>query len=212
MILQYPRRIYAPDAAGTDAVGEILVRVVKVLDGDGFLASVQDPLRDGWGRRIPFRFAFIDAPEMGQLFADEAKGFLGSLILGRSLKLTLIGKQSTGYMPFDRYRRLLCMGFLTETMQAGSVDYLFHGKRGTGRVKVARPVTRNIELEMIVNGWAWVLEQYAFDREDEYLQAEEDARRNRRGLWAMDNPEPPWTYKQEQRRRRAPAQRQPGFL
>jgi micrococcal nuclease len=48
--------------------------------------------------------------------------------------------------------------------------------------KRARPVTRNIELEMVVNGWAWVTEQYAFDRETEYFDAQDDARNNRRGL------------------------------
>jgi endonuclease YncB( thermonuclease family) len=66
--------------------------------------------------------------------------------------------------------------------------------------KRARPVTRNIELEMIVNGWAWVAEQYTFDRENEYFAAQDDARRDRRGLWAMDNPEPPWSFKRRQRR------------
>src|SRR3546814_2084616 len=66
--------------------------------------------------------------------------------------------------------------------------------------KKARPVTRNIELEMIINGWAWVTEQYAFDREEEYFEAQEDAQRNRRGLWAMDDPEPPWEFKRRRKR------------
>ena len=44
-------------------------------------------------------------------------------------------------------------------------------------------------------------EQYAFDREMEYFDAQDDARNNGRGLWAMDNPEPPWNFKRRQRRR-----------
>ena len=104
-------------------------------------------------------------------------------------------------MPIDPYKRVLCMAFLTEQMDVGRVDYYHEGKRGGGSVKRARPVTRNIELEMIVNGWAWVTEQYAFDRETEYFDAQDDARNNRRGLWAMDNPEPPWNFKRRQRRR-----------
>lgn len=44
-------------------------------------------------------------------------------------------------------------------------------------------------------------EQYTFDRENEYFAAQDDARRDRRGLWAMDNPEPPWSFKRRQRRR-----------
>ena len=104
------------------------------------------------------------------------------------------------------------MGFFTETMHLGPVDYLVHGKCGTGVVKTARSVTRNIELEMIINGWAWVLERYAFDREDEYMAAQQAARRDKRGLWAMDNPEPPWKFKHQRRRRRAAAERQATLL
>src|SRR3546814_5607131 len=59
---------------------------------------------------------------------------------------------------------------------------------------------RNMELEMIINGWAWVTEQYALDREEEYFEAQEDAQRNRRGLWAMDDPEPPWEFKRRRKR------------
>jgi len=53
---------------------------------------------------------------------------------------------------------------------------------------------------MVVNGWAWVVARYAFDHEDEYFAAQEDARRNRRGLWSMDDPEPPWNFKRRQKR------------
>src|SRR3546814_16116019 len=74
-------------------------------------------------------------------------------------------------------------------MEAGRIDYYHQGKCGSGVVKRPRPVTRNIELEMIVNGWAWVVEQYSFEREEEYFEAQEDARENRRGLRKMENPE-----------------------
>jgi endonuclease YncB( thermonuclease family) len=211
MTLREPGRIIAPDDVGLESAGETLdARVLRVLDGDGFLAAIPGPLSHDWRGRIAFRFAFIDAPEMAQPFGEEAKGFLSALIVGERLRLAPVGKQSTDYMPFDRYRRLLCMAFLIETMQAGPVDYLLDGKRGTGTARTTRSVTRNIELEMIVNGWAWVLEQYAFDRQDEYFAAQEDARRNGRGLWMMNNPEPPWKFKQDQRRRRA--ERQPCLL
>lgn len=119
---------------------------------------------------------------MEQPFGQEAKDFLAGLVAGKELRLDPIGKESTGYMPVDPYKRILCMAFLTEQMDVGAVDYYHEGKRGGGSVKRARPVTRNIELEMIVNGWAWVAEQYTFDRETEYFAAQDDARRDRRGL------------------------------
>lgn len=188
-----------PGPAGPDEVLKAAVR--KVFDGDGFLANVWHPYRGAWVERVPFRFAFIDAPEMEQPFGPEARDFLVGLIADKELRLDPVGKESTGYMPIDPYKRVLCMAFLTEQMDVGTVDYYHEGKLGGGAVKRARPVTRNIELEMVVNGWAWVTEQYAFDRETEYFDAQDDARNNRRGLWAMDNPEPPWNFKRRQRRR-----------
>lgn len=194
--------IIVPDDPGPATSDEALkAAVVKIFDGDGFLANVWHPIRATWVERVPFRFAFIDAPEMEQPFGQESKDFLSGLIARKSLRLDPIGKESTGYMPIDPYKRMLCMAFLTDQMEVGRIEYYRNGKCGAGTVKKPRPVTRNIELEMIVNGWAWVTEQYAFDREAEYFEAQNDAKRNRRGLWAMDNPEPPWNFKRRQKRR-----------
>lgn len=189
-----------PPPAHPDEVLQVIVG--KVFDGDGFLAKVWHPHRETWVERVPFRFAFIDAPEIDQQFGNESKEFLSKLIAHKTLRLDPIGKESTGYIPVDSYKRLLCMAFLTHQMETGRIDYYRNGTCGAGIVKQARSVTRNIELEMIVNGWAWVTEQYAFDREAEYFEAQNDAKRNRRGLWVMDKPEPPWNFKRRQKRRR----------
>ncbi len=197
------RIIIAPDDPGPDARKEMLeAKVLKVFDGDGFLADVWHPFHAKWISRVSFRFAFIDAPEMAQPLGAEAKEFLHSAIVGTTLRLEAIGKESTGYMPIDAYKRMLCMAFLTEEMGVGEVQYFLNGKCNVGLAKSARPVTRNIELEMIVNGWAWVTEQYAFDREEDYFAAQEDARRERRGLWKIENPEPPWDFKRRHKFRR----------
>ncbi|KUO54674.1 MAG: hypothetical protein APF78_03885 [Sphingomonadales bacterium BRH_c3] len=196
--------IIVPDEPPPAQPGEVLKVVVgKVFDGDGFLAKVWHPHRETWIERVPFRFAFIDAPEIDQQFGKESKEFLTNLISHKTLRLDPIGKESTGYMPVDPYKRLLCMAFLTDQMETGRIDYYLNGTCGAGIVKQARSVTRNIELEMIVNGWAWVIERYTFEREEEYFAAQEDAKRNRRGLWAMDHPEPPWKFKQRQAKRRS---------
>lgn len=197
------RQILAPDDPGPDALAEMLeAKVLKVFDGDGFLADVWHPLDNKWINRVPFRLAFIDAPEMEQPLGAEAKEFLRSLIAGKTLRLAPIGKESTGGVPIDPYKRMLCMAYITEEMQVGEIAYFLSGRASVGVVKTSRPVTRNVELEMIVNGWAWVTEQYAFDREEDYFTIQDDAWRYRRGLWAMDNPEPPWTFKQRHKRRR----------
>ncbi|WP_057884246.1 thermonuclease family protein [Tsuneonella troitsensis] len=188
-----------PEAASEDEVFQAVV--TKVFDGDGFLAKLWNPYAHVWIERVPFRFAFIDAPEMEQPGGPEARDVLAGLILGKSLRLDPIGKESTGYKPIDPYRRVLCMGYFTDELAPGRVDYFLQGVCGSGTAKKARLVTRNIELEMIVNGWAWVVQQYAFERETEYFEAQESARRARRGLWATNNPEAPWKFKARQRRR-----------
>lgn len=195
--------IIVPDDPGPASQDEVFTaNVVKAFDGDGFLANVWHPQRKAWVERIPFRFAFIDAPEMEQPFGMDSRDFLHKLIVGKTLRLDPIGKESTGGIPIDQYKRMLCMGFLTEQMEVGRIEYYMNGACSVGSVKSVRPVTRNIELEMIANGYAWVIEQYSFEREAEYFEAQDDAQRHRRGLWAMDNPEPPWTFKRRQKRRK----------
>ena len=191
-----------PDNPGVAPPDEVFTAsVVKIFDGDGFLANVWDPFREIWVPRISFRFAFIDAPEMEQPFGSESRDFLSGLIAGKTLRLDPVGKSSTGGDPIDPYKRMLCVGYLTEQMEIGPISYYMNGSCSMGSLKSPRPATRNVELEMIVNGWAWVLEQYTFAREAEYFEAQDDARRHRRGLWAMDEPEPPWTFKRRQKRR-----------
>ncbi|MFK0689523.1 topoisomerase DNA-binding C4 zinc finger domain-containing protein [Mesorhizobium sp. IMUNJ 23033] len=58
-------------------------------------------------------------------------------------------------------------------------------------------VTRNIELEMVLNGWAWVLERYGPG--ERYLEALDDAQRHKRGIWgATETNIPPWEFKRQQ--------------
>ncbi|WP_037443622.1 thermonuclease family protein [Sphingobium indicum] len=199
--------ILVPDDPGSEAEA-IEVKVDKVVDGDGFMAKAWNGLSRKWIAQIPFRFAFIDAPELDQPCGPQSRAFLNHLIGGQGLKIFLIGKESTGFLPLDTYKRVLCMGFLTDHLQPGEISYYRNGACSSGRVRRARPIIRNIELEMVVNGWAWVVESYAFEREDEYFAAQDDARRDRRGLWALTDPEPPRLFKRRQRRLRTSEARQ----
>lgn len=206
-------RIIAPDPCAQGDLSEMLqVEVVDVFDGDGFLADVWDPRRRDWIKRVPFRLAFIDAPEAEQPFGSHTKEYLEQLIGGRTLRLDLIGKESKGYVPIDQYKRMLCMAFLTEDMPVGEITFFMNKRCEFGVLKRARAVTRNVELEMVVNGYAWVLKQYDFDRQGEYFAAQENARDNRRGLWVKEKPEAPWQFKQKLKRRRIASEKQPNFL
>ena len=52
---------------------------------------------------------------------------------------------------------------------------------------------RNINLEQVRRGMAWVYTQYSHS--SELLQIQQEARAAQRGLWADSNPVPPWEYR-----------------
>ncbi len=62
--------------------------------------------------------------------------------------------------------------------------------RTVGTVWVA---DRNINMEQVRRGMAWVYTQYSHSRD--MLQIEQEARLARRGLWAENKPIPPWEWR-----------------
>jgi endonuclease YncB( thermonuclease family) len=58
---------------------------------------------------------------------------------------------------------------------------------------------RDINLEQIRAGYAWWYRAYAaeqsYDARVSYERAEREAREHRRGLWADQNPVPPWAWR-----------------
>lgn len=55
---------------------------------------------------------------------------------------------------------------------------------------------KNINLEMVRTGMAWVYRQYA-KNSSEYYDAEEHARQSKKGLWMQNYQVPPWEYRRE---------------
>jgi micrococcal nuclease len=156
--------------------GETLrVQVLKVFDGDGFLSQLPVP-HTGRVIQIAVRCGFIDAPELEQPGGNEARDFLTELIATRWLDLSLLMKADTGRMT-DRFRRVVAVPYL---------------KQGSSY--------QNIELEMVLNGWAWLLDRYC--PPEHYYLALEDAQRHRRGIWAMSGNIHPWEFKKQTYRRR----------
>lgn len=60
---------------------------------------------------------------------------------------------------------------------------------------------RNINLEMVEDGFAWWYRQYAKDSKA-LEKAEAEARKERRGLWHDKNPEAPWEFRKKERETR----------
>jgi len=67
-----------------------------------------------------------------------------------------------------------------------------HYDRIVGKVSLAG---RDMNLEQVRRGMAWVYRRYG--RDPEYLAAEESAHRNRAGLWSKPHPIPPWEFRHE---------------
>jgi len=63
---------------------------------------------------------------------------------------------------------------------------------------IVLPDGRNLNHELVKDGYAWWFVRYA--KEDSTLeQLEAEARNNKRGLWAADNPTPPWEHRKHKR-------------
>lgn len=62
---------------------------------------------------------------------------------------------------------------------------------------------RDINAEMVSEGMAWAYRQFLNGSyASRYIQLEEQARRQHRGLWRDANPQPPWEFRRGQKKRR----------
>ena len=72
--------------------------------------------------------------------------------------------------------------------------------RIVGRIELGG---RDVNLQQVREGSAWVYTQYLRDLPEAdrrlYLEAEQQAREERRGLWRDAAPEPPWQWRRERR-------------
>ncbi len=53
----------------------------------------------------------------------------------------------------------------------------------------------HINLEMVKEGMAWHYKQHS--KSKELAEAEDEARRAKKGLWADKSPEPPWEFRKK---------------
>lgn len=70
------------------------------------------------------------------------------------------------------------------------VKGLDNNERTLGRVKVGKV---ELNAEMLKQGWAWHFKR--FDQDEQLAELETEARKAKRGLWADQQPEPPWEYR-----------------
>lgn len=144
---------------------------IRTIDGTVTRVSDGDTIQvtDSHGTKVKIRFYGIDAPETQK--PDKPGQPMGDEAF-LALK-SKVNRQSVRLevMDIDQYKRAVAIVW-------------FGG--------------RNINREMVADGWAWAYRQY-LDRPhaSEYIEAEAEARRARKGLWQQSNPQPPWDFRKE---------------
>jgi micrococcal nuclease len=142
--------------------------VVKVTDGDTIKVETPE------GTMLKVRLYGIDAPETEKI----------------NRRTGLISKKGQSYGE-EAYRALESKVF-GKKVKVDIID-IDRYKRMVGIVSLGN---RNINIDMVKEGWAWAYKEY-LDRPyaSEYLDAENEARAKRLGLWQQRNPTPPWEFR-----------------
>lgn len=116
------------------------------------------------GQRVKteLRLWGIDSPEWNQPFGKEARNYLKVLVLRKELQVIDKGR--------DRYNRLLVILY----DESASPE-------------------RSINEELVANGFSWVYKRFCNEWFcDNWLKAQELARKKKSGLWVSSKPVPPW--------------------
>ena len=148
--------------------------VTQITDGDTVKLETDE------GTRLKIRLYGIDAPETEKINHRTGTVSKQGQPYGeeayRALKSKMLdGKVKVDIMAIDRYKRMVGIVYLNN---------------------------RNINLEMVREGWAWAYREY-LDRPyaSEYIDAESEARTKKLSLWQQPNPQPPWEFRKLMRLR-----------
>lgn len=164
--------LFVPPAFAKAPIRSIEGTVSKISDGDTL--HVTDTL----GTKVKVRMYGIDAPETE-----------------KSNKRT--GNVSKEGQPYGEEAFRALQGKLQR--QRVRLDVMAVDRYGR-TVSIVWAGSRNINLEMVVDGWAWAYRDY-LDRPhaSEYINAESQAKARGLGLWRQSNPQPPWEFRKLQR-------------
>ncbi|WP_308035681.1 thermonuclease family protein [Neisseria cinerea] len=121
------------------------------------------------GAKHKIRMAYIDAPEMKQAYGTRSRDNLRTAAEGR--------KVSVRVFETDRYQREVAQ------VSAGETD---------------------LNLMQVEDGAAWHYESYARKQQDkadfaDYADAQNRAKKDRKGLWKDKKPQAPWAYRKAER-------------
>jgi len=89
---------------------------------------------------------------------------------------------------------------LTNLILHTTVDITLTGDKTYDReVCIIKKMGVDINREIVIRGYAWAYREYLKGSyASEYIDAETEARKMRRGLWQQNNPRPPWEFRHKQ--------------
>lgn len=146
---------------------------IRIIEGVVTKVSDGDTIQvtDALGTKVKVRLYGIDAPE-------TAKGIKAGQPYGAEAYEALRSKVANqtvrlDVMDIDKYRRLVSIVWL----------------KG-----------RDINREMIAEGYAWAYRKYLHGtKADDYIAVEEQAHKARTGLWQQNQLQPPWEFRKQQK-------------
>lgn len=158
-----------------------MVYVSRVVDGDTVVVKMISDTSSLIPKdaTIRVRLDGIDAPEKRQPFGAEATAKLKELVY------TMSGPDTRGTpsLPEGGYARL----WLYDVDRYGrGVGMLWTHPHG------------DLNAEMVRTGYAWVYDRYS-SVPNLYYAWEEEAKEQKRGLWAQEKPQPPWEWRKAHR-------------
>ncbi len=151
--------------------GSIEGVVTRVPDGDSLQVT------DGSGKMLKIRLYGIDAPQAGRCDKKTGRSTGAAQPFGEAASQALRGKVAGQKVRIDQ-------------MGSGPNDKV---------IAVVWLGSRNINHEMLAEGWAWAYRKHLDERSGaEYAQREAEARSKRLGLWQQANPQPPWEFRKQE--------------
>jgi len=148
--------------------------VTKVFDGDTL------NVMDSRGRTVKVHLYGVDAPETEKLNRTG-------------------GRTNRSGQPYgDESGKVLAAKIYQKRVKVEVMD-VDHNSRS---ISVVWLDGRNINREMVAEGYVWAYREYLDQSHSaEYIQAEEQARSRKLGLWQQIDPVPPWEFRKQFKKR-----------
>jgi len=159
----------------------LLCLVISVSDGDTLTARC-NAAASQTKQTVRVRLHGIDAPERGQPYGRQARRALQNLVLKKTVALHC---HTT-----DTYQRRVCT--------------VWTARKPASPATPKDAYTQDVGLSLIKQGMAWWYRYYAHEQppqqREQYRRAEQQAKRQRTGLWRAAAPVAPWDWRRKQPR------------